>query len=200
MADAPVLDPEQVETGCGPQVAPHKFLEAIGQEGPIRVEYTQLGYPKNLWTPFWHNVPEAKQLSDEPAAEPARLITADIVRMEAARHRRLKAVCQAAAPAPEAEAEAAEGSNTEKQKTSSNIYLDDHFSDAAGDDLRADGEPDRNMSGTAESAPRAPKNKRKRRGKMHRIEALRLKHESAAGTPRSPNSAVSAPSELRIQT
>jgi len=72
-ADAPVLDPEQVETGCGPQVAPHKFLEAIGQEGPIRVEYTQLGYPKNLWTPFWHDVAEPKQLSDVPAAEPARL-------------------------------------------------------------------------------------------------------------------------------
>ena len=116
LADAPVLDPEQVETGCGPQVPPHKFLEAIGQEGPIRVEYTEAGYPKNLWTPFWHDVAEPKQVSDVPAAEPARLITGDILRMAVARHRRLKAICQAAAPAPEAEAEAAEGGNTEKQK------------------------------------------------------------------------------------
>ena len=180
--DAPVLDPEQVETGCGPQVAPHKFLEAIGQEGPIRVEYTELGYPKNLWTPFWHNVAEAKQLSDEPAAEPARLITGDILRMYVARHRRLKAICQAAAPAPEAEAEAAEGGNTvvsappEKQKTCRDI-LNDHFSDAEWDDLMSDGEPDRNMSGTAESAPPAPNKKETARQEPKTCNLLRLKHE-----------------------
>ena len=59
----------------------------------------------------------------------------------------------------------------EKQKTCRDI-LNDNFSDAEWDDLMSDGEPDRNMSGTAESAPRAPKKKRKRRGKMHRTEAF----------------------------
>ena len=55
----------------------------------------------------------------------------------------------------------------EKQKTCRDI-LNDNLSDAEWDGLMSDGEPDRNMAGTAESAPPTPNKKRKRQGKSQK--------------------------------
>ena len=146
LVDSPVIPPDQV--GCSRcQLTGRMFLENVGQGEPVRVEYNESGDPKNLWIPFWYGADEAKRLSTGDL---------DTLRLNVARHRRLHADCHTAAPAPEAEAEAAEG--PEKQKTCRDI-LNDHFSKAEWDDLMSDGEPDRNMSGTAESAPPAPNKK-----------------------------------------